>query len=137
MRRARRTLVVALPLVCLMAACGAATRESPLRVILTAQDHHPRASHSPSVQWGYCVKVTTAAGKSVASRIHLQIVSRRTPVAQIGLVSLNKGYDHWCASIGGEAGALNAVPRGKELDLQAVVTARGTTVRRNWPIVVQ
>jgi len=124
-------------LVCLTTACGATTRHTQLQVTLTAQNHHPRASHSPSVQWGYCVKVTTAAGTSVASRIHLQIVSGRTPVAQVGLVSLKRGYDRWCASIGGEAGVLNAVPRRKNLDLQAVVTAQGTTVETSWPIVVR
>jgi hypothetical protein len=128
---------VILFLVCLVNACGTAPHRSSLRVTLTAQNHHPRASHSPSAQWGYCVKVTTAAGESIASRIHLQIVSGRTAVAQVGLVSLNKGYDHWCASIGGEASVLNAVPRGKKLELQAVVTARGATVTQNWPISVQ
>jgi len=110
---------------------------TPIRVTLSAQDHHPRASASPSVQWGYCVKVRTATGKSVASTIHLQILQGLKPVGQVGFVSLRKGYDHWCASIGGETNALLAVPRGKKLIFQAVVRAEGVTVKGNWPIVVR
>lgn len=49
----------------------------------------------------------------------------------------NRGYDHWCASIGGEDNLLLAVPRGKKLVFQAVVTAEGVTVERNWPMIVR
>jgi hypothetical protein len=110
---------------------------SPIRVTLTAQNHRPRPSESPSWHWGYCVKVRTAAGNPVASTIHLQILLGRKPVQGVGLVSLKKGYDHWCAAIGGEANVLLAVPRGKKLIFQAVVRAKGVTVKRNWPIVVR
>jgi hypothetical protein len=135
LRRFLVTALVALTVVTgAMAAVG--TSQSPIRVTLTAQNHHPRASGSPSVQWGYCVRVRTAAGKSVASTIHLQILQGRKPVGQVGFVSLRKGYDHWCASIGGETNPLLAVPRGKKLIFQAVVRAEGVTVKRNWPIVV-
>jgi hypothetical protein len=116
------------------AAAGA--NPSPIRVTLTAQNHHPRASHSPSVHWSYCVKITTAAGESVASKIRIQVVSART-VRRIALISLRKGYDHWCQAIGGEASILNTLPIGRKLFFQAVVTADGVTVRRNWPIIVR
>jgi hypothetical protein len=116
------------------AAAGA--NPSPIRVTLTAQNHHPRASHSPSVHWSYCVKITTAAGESVASKIRIQVVSGRT-VRRIALISLRKGYDHWCQAIGGEASILNTLPIGRKLFFQAVVTADGVTVRRNWPIIVR
>jgi hypothetical protein len=113
------------------------TNRSPIRVTLTAQNHRPRASKSPYKHWWYSVKVTTAAGKSVASTIHFQILSGGTPLEGVGLVTLKKGYDHWSAAIGGEASVLNALPRGKKLIFQAVVKAKGVTVRRNWPIVVR
>jgi hypothetical protein len=116
------------------AAAGA--NPSPIRVTLTAQNHHPRASHSPSVHWSYCVKITTAAGESVASKIRIQVLSART-VRRIALISLRKGYDHWCQAIGGEASILNTLPIGRKLYFQAVVTADGVTVRRNWPIIVR
>jgi hypothetical protein len=61
----------------------------------------------------------------------------RTPVEGVGLVSLKKGYNNWCGSIGGEHNVLEAVPRGKKLVFQAVVRTMGVTVRQDWPIVVR
>jgi len=58
-------------------------------------------------------------------------------VAVVGLVSLKKGYDNWCGSIGGEYNVLEGVPPGKRLVFQAVVRAMGVTVKQNWPIVVR
>lgn len=116
---------------------AAVADSSPIRVTLTAQNHHPRASHSPSVHWWYCVRVTTAAGTSVSSTIHVQIVSGDTVVERVGVISLRKGYDHWCQALGGEAGVLNGVPRGRKLVFQAIVTAEGVTVTRSWPIIVR
>lgn len=116
-----------------------APHQSPIRVILTAQSHQPHASNSPYVHWGYCVKVRTAAGKAPPSKIHLllQILKGRTPVAGVGEVWLNRGYDNWCGGIGGETNPLLTLQRGKKLFFHAVVTAMGVTVRRNWPIVVR
>jgi hypothetical protein len=118
-------------------AVTAGKTHSPIRVTLTAQNHQPRPSRSPYKHWWYSVKVTTAAGKSVASRIHFKILSGHTPLAGVGLVTLKKGHDHWSAAIGGEASVLNVLPRGKKLILQAVVRAKGVTVKRNWPIIVR
>ena len=146
--RRRRFLVVAAAIALVAAVAGVvlalrgpavtATRKhrSPIRVTLTAQNHQPRPSPSPYKHWWYSVKVTTATGRSVASTIHLQILSGHRPLAGVGLVMLKKGYDQWGADIGGEAGVLNALPRGKKLIFQAVVRADGVTVKRNWPIVV-
>lgn len=105
----------------------------------TAQSHHPRASNSPYVHWSYCVKVRTAAGKAPATGIHLllQILVGRTPVAGVGEVWLRKDYDNWCGGLGGETNPLLAVPRGKKLTFQAVVTAMGVTIKRSWPLVVR
>jgi len=137
---------VLLALLFLLTACGSGTHQSPIRVSLTAENHQPRLTLTgrsrqppPSEQWWYCVKVRTAAGKRVPApiQLHLQILSGRTSVAGVGLVSLDKGYDSWCGSIGGEYNVLEAVPRGSELVFQAVVKTMGVTVRRNWPIVVR
>jgi len=132
-----RLLGVLLALLCLVTACGAGTHQSPIRVTLTAKNHHPRPSVSPRWHWWYCVRVRTAAGKSVASMIHLQILSGRTPVEGVGSVALKQGYDHWCAEIGGEGNLMDALPRGKKLVFQAEVRAEGVTFKRNWPIVVR
>jgi hypothetical protein len=141
-----RPLGVLVALALLMTACGSRTHGSPIRVTLTAQTHHPLLhltglNHQPppSEQWGYCVKISTATGKPVPAptRLHLRILSGRAPVGDAGLVSLRKGYDRWCGSIGGEYNVLEAVPRGKPLVFQAVVRTMGVTVERNWPLVVR
>jgi hypothetical protein len=131
----RRLLVFALVAVTAASGAAAAVNAGPIRVTLTAESHHPRASHSPSVHWSYCVKVTTATGESVASKIRLQVVSGRT-VWRLAVISLRKGYNHWCQGIGGEASILNTLPVGRKLIFQAVVTADGVTVKRNCPIIV-
>jgi len=82
------------------------------------------------------VKVRTVSGKSIASTIRIQIAWRRA-IRKIAVISLRKGYDHWCAAIGGEASVFNVVPRGRRLLFQAVVNAQGVTVTRSWPIVVR
>jgi hypothetical protein len=151
-----RLLVVALIAIEVAAAATAgapaATNGSPIRVTLSAENHRPRPSENPAWHWSYCVRVASAAGGSVTGKttILLQIVSSRaqvkflsgrpTPV-KIATLTLNPGYpknDHrWCAAIGGEDNVLAGAPRGKRLVFQAVVTAMGVTVKRNWPIVVQ
>jgi hypothetical protein len=150
-RMRRRRLLVAAAVVALVAGAGGAvfalrgpavtateTKRSPIQVTLTAQNHQPHASESPYKHWWYSVKVRTAAGKPVAATIHLQILSGRTPVEGVGLVSffLKKGFE-WSAAIGGEGNVLAAAPRGKRLVFQAVVRAKGVTVKRDWPIVVR
>jgi hypothetical protein len=135
----RRFLAIVFIAITVVAGAVAAVGKSrsPIRVTLTADNHHPHPSNNPSWQWGYCVKVRTAAGKSVASTIHLQILFGRKLVRRLAFVSLRKGYDHWCAAIGGEDNVLLAVPPAKKLTFQAVVRANGVTVKRNWPIVVR
>ena len=141
-----RSLSVLVALGLLVTACGSRARESPIRVTVTALNHQPLLhltgrNHQPppSEQWWYCVRVRTAAGTAIHApiRLHLQIVSGRRPVEGVGLVSLAKGYNRWCGSIGGEYNVLEAVPPGKHLDFQAVVTTMGVTVEQNWPIVVR
>jgi hypothetical protein len=148
--RRRRFLVAVVAIALVAAGVGAALafrgpsvsvtakRQSPIRVILTAKNHQPRVSDSPYKHWWYSVEVTTATGKSVAATLHLRILSGRTPVEGVGLVTFTKkGSDHWSAAIGGEASVLHGLPRGKKLIFQAVVRAKGVTVKRNWPIVVR
>lgn len=132
----RYLLLVALLGITLVAGAAAAVNTTPIRVALIAQNHYPRASRSPFVHWSYCVRIRTAAGKSVASKIRIRVVTGRA-VKTIALISLRKGYDHWCQAIGGEASILNALPIGRKLIFQAVVTADGVTVTRSWWIIVR
>src|SRR5262249_14802254 len=126
-----RSLGALLALLFLVAACGFATRETPIRVALTADNHHPllrltgrNRQPPPNEQSGYCVRVGPTARKPVPGRVQLrlQILSGRTPVAGVGVVSFEKGArDHWCGSIGGEYNVLEVVPPEKPLVFQAVV----------------
>lgn len=117
---------------------AAPATKSPIVVTLTAKNHDPHPSSSPTWHWWYSVKICTPGGKPVAAPVHLylQILSGHSTVEGVGLVILKKGYDAWTAAIGGEANVLNAAPRGRKLVFQAVVRAKGVTVKRNWPIVV-
>jgi hypothetical protein len=131
----RGVLLILFVALAVVAGAAASDKKSPgrLRVTLTAENHDPHPRNDPGWQWGYCVRVRTATGRS----IHLQILMGGSRVAALGYVSLLKGYDHWCAAVGGEDNVLLGVPRGKQLVFQAVVKAEGVLVRRNWPFVVR
>ena len=133
MREMRRAaLLIA---ICLAAAAGsaaAAPSAAPIKVSLTAQSHHPVVGKT----WWYQVKVTDAAGKPVAAKIHVQILFGGQPVGQVGTHKVKTGL--WREVIGkGGVDAFPAAARGQPLVFQAVVTEKGVTVKRNWPIVVR
>jgi hypothetical protein len=138
-----RRLLAVVGLALLLAGCGggrhvvhpsrAATKPKPqIRVTLTAQSHHPRVGRP----WHYEVRVTDASGKPVAAFVHLQIAFGGTPVGQIGRHFVANGV--WQETIGGDGNApFPAASRGQPLKFQAIVTAKGATVTRNWPILVR
>lgn len=125
----RRLLAIA---VLALAVAPAALAASPIKASLRAQSHHPVVGKT----WWYQVKVTGAAGKPVAAKIHLQILFAGAPVGQIGIHRVANGF--WREVIGkGPNPPFPAASRGQPLVFQAVVTAKGVTVKRNWPIVVR
>ncbi|HEY6017435.1 MAG TPA: hypothetical protein VIU44_02850 [Gaiellaceae bacterium] len=124
-----RKLVVLAALSLVVAAPASA---ATIRVALTAQSHHPLVGKT----WWYQVKVTDAAGKPVAAKIHLQILFAGSVVGQVGVHRVANGV--WREVIGQGANTpFPAAARGQPLVFQAVVTAKGQTVKRNWPIVVR
>ena len=124
----RRVVVLAALWLLLAAPASAAT----IRVALTAQSHHPLVGKL----WWYQVKVTDAAGKPVAAKIQLQILFAGSPVGQVGVHRVANGV--WREVIGkGANQPFPAAARGQPLVFQAVVTAKGQTVKKNWPIVVK
>jgi len=124
----RSILVVAALLLVLAPAALAA----PIRVTLTAQDHHPRVGK----RWSYSVVVRNANGKPVAAKVHMQILFGGFPVGQIGVHRVTSGV--WRETLGtGKNPPFPATARGQALVLQAVVTAAGQTVKKNWPITVR
>jgi len=126
----RIALVVALVLVAVPVA--SARPVAAIRVTLTAQDHHPRVGKP----WSYSVVVKNASGKPVAAKIHLQILFGGFPVGQIGVHRVKDGV--WRETFGtGKNPPFPASARGQALVFQAVVTAVGQTVKKNWPITVR
>jgi hypothetical protein len=124
----RRILVAAVLLLVLAPTALAA----PIRVTLTAQDHHPRVGK----QWSYSVVVKNASGKPVAAKVHLQILFGGFPVGQLGVHRVKNGV--WRETLGtAKNPPFPASARGQALVFQAVVTAGGQTVKKNWPITVR
>ena len=130
----RRPLV--LFLVLLVAAAGASSAvaaPAKLQVVLKGQDHHPVVGKT----WSYSVRVTNAAGKPVASKIHLQmLLAGMSVVGEVGVHVVKNGV--WKETI--VAHGPNAFPPasvGQPLVLQATVTAKGyATAKARWPISV-
>ena len=128
MRRAFCALVLAL-----VAVPSATAALKPLHVTITGQSHHPVVGKP----WHYAVKVTTAAGASVACRIHLQMLFSGSPVGEIGIHVVKNGI--WQETFPAKGpDAFPPTARGEPLVLQATVTAKGyRTTKAGWSIVVR
>jgi len=111
----------------------AAPQAAKLKVVLTGQDHHPLVGK----KWHYEVRVTGAAGKPVACKIHLQFLFGSVPVGQIGTHVVKNGV--WTETFGTPGHPpFPATARGQPLVIQAIVTAKGyATAKAVWPIVVK
>jgi ribosomal protein S30 len=118
---------------------GAATttqtaRKPPpkIRVQLAGQSHHPRVGE----RWSYEVRVTDAAGKPVAFRVHLQFLFGGVPVGQVGRHRVPNGV--WRETFGVPGNPpFPERARGQPLVLQAVVTALGETRKVKYWIKVR
>ena len=130
----RRVLVLVSVLLVAVAGASAAGAALPkLHVVLKGQDHHPVVGKT----WSYSVTVTNAAGKPVASKIHLQmLLAGMSVVGEVGVHVVKNGV--WKETIvahGPDAFPLTAV--GQPLVLQATVTAKGyAPAKARWAISV-
>jgi hypothetical protein len=144
-----RRVLALLALVFVAAACGggsappatttaATTRAAPaakprLRVVITAQSHHPQLGHT----WTYQVRVTDrATGKPVACRIHLQFFFAGTPVGEVGKHTVANGI--WKETIPAKGkDAFPPAALGQPVVLHATVTAPGyATATAGWDVSV-
>ena len=132
----RRALVLGLALLVaggISASAGAAPPK--LHVVIKGQSHHPVVGKT----WSYSVTVTDAAGKPVASRIHLQMLLSpfMSVVGEVGVHNVKNGV--WKETI--VAHGPDAFPPasvGQTLVLQATVTAKGyAPAKARWAIVVK
>jgi hypothetical protein len=130
----RRSLaLVLLSVVVALVPASAVAAPPKLHVVLKGQDHHPIVGKT----WHYSVTVTNAAGKPVASKIHLQFLFNGFPVGQIGVHTVKNGV--WQETFGtpGHPG-FPAAAKGQALVIEAIVTAKGYAVTKaHWPIVVK
>src|SRR5262245_3604926 len=113
-------------------ALGGATAK-PLHVTIVGQDHTPRVGK----KWHYEIAVRNAAGKPVASRIHLQFMLGTLPVGAVGVHVVKNG--NWQATFGTPGNPpFPPSSRGQHLTLQATVTAKGyATTKARWAITVK
>ena len=130
-----RRLLALIPLALAAAACGggsgapttaptttaAAPVAKKLKVVMSAESHHPKIGHT----WTYQVHVTDAAtGKPVPARIHLQFWFNGVSVGEVGVHNVADGV--WTETI--PATGKDAFPPaavGQPLVLHAIVTAKG------------
>jgi len=130
----RRVTVLALLLLLAGAVSASALAAKPkLKVVIKGQSHHPVVGKT----WSYSVKVTNAAGKPVACKIHLQmLLAGAGVVGQVGTHNVKNGV--WKETI--VAHGPNAFPPaavGEPLVLQATVTAKGyAPAKAGWAIKV-
>ena len=90
-----------------------------LKVVVTAQSHHPVLGHT----WQYEVNVT-ADGKPVACKIHIQVFFNGFPVGEVGTHVVKNGI--WKETI--PAKGKDAFPPaavGQHVTWHAVATAAG------------
>jgi hypothetical protein len=139
-----RPLFVPLLLTATLAGCGGHPSTTPpaaettpkpkprIQVHLTADSHHPRVGRP----WHYEVRVTDASGRPVPALMHLQIVFGGVPVGQIGRHRVASGV--WRETIGADGNSpFPSRARGQPLTFEAVVTAKGQTVKADYPITVR
>jgi hypothetical protein len=105
----------------------------PLHVTIVGQDHTPRVGK----KWHYEVTVRNAAGRPVASRIHMQFMLGTIPVGEVGVHIVRNGV--WQETFGTPGNpAFPPAARGQHLVLQATVTARGyARAKARWSITVR
>jgi hypothetical protein len=138
MRRA-----VALALVLFATGCGShaskhrATRaatsaHAPLRVTISAPTHHPRVN----ALWPVTVRVTNGAGRPVAATLTMRILLGGSPVGKVDNGRVYHVVGTWREKPGQEI-TWPAASRGQPLQFEAIVNARGRTVKRTWAISVR
>src|SRR5438105_5594518 len=104
----RRLLLLALALFTLSTSPALAVGK--LHVAVTGQDHHPVVGK----RWHYSVKVTNAAGKPVACRIHLEFLFGSIVVGQVGTHFVKNGLWQETFGVPGNP-AFPAAARGQKL----------------------
>jgi hypothetical protein len=106
-------------------AARTATAPAAVRATLRASTHRPRVN----APWTYVVRVRDAAGRPIRARVHLQVLFNGVPVGEIGV---HRVLGVWRETIRWPPASV-----GHPLVFRAEVTARGRTLRLDYPLVVR
>jgi hypothetical protein len=114
----RRTLLL-VSIAALIGVAPAAAAKPKLKVVVTAQSHHPVLHHT----WWYKVTVT-ASGKPVACKIHVQVFFNGFSVGEVGTHVVKNGI--WKETIPARgADAFPPAAVGQRVAWHAVATRNG------------
>lgn len=114
----RRALILGC-ILALVGAAPAAAAKPKLKVVVTAQSHHPVLHHT----WWYEVRVT-ANGKPVACKIHIQVFFNGFSVGEVGTHVVKHGiWKETIPATGKDAFPPAAV--GQPVAWHAIATATG------------
>ena len=117
--RGVRRLLLLLSVLAVIGIAPAAAAVPKLKVVVSAQSHHPVLRHP----WWYKV-VVTANGKPVACKIHVQVFFNGFSVGEVGTHVVTKGI--WKETI--PAKGTNSFPPaavGQHVVWHAIATAKG------------
>jgi hypothetical protein len=105
---------------------------APIRVTIDSPTHRPTAN----VPWPVTITVTDASGKPVAATVTMQVLFGGQPVGKIDEGAVYRFVGTWQEKPGN---GITWPPEsvGQPLTFQAIVKAKGVTVKRNWAIRVQ
>jgi hypothetical protein len=131
--------IAALALILIAAGCGGHSPAKPkvefrpaVNVSIISSTHHPKVNRP----WPVMVRVTDSAGKSLPARLTMRILFGGAPVGKVDNGKVYRFVGSWQERKGNEI-TWPPASRGQPLQFEAIVTARGTTVKRTWSIVVR
>jgi hypothetical protein len=133
----RRSAALALMLIA--AGCGGHSAAKPkvafrpaVNVSVVAPTHHPKVNKP----WPVTVRVTDSAGKPLPARLTMRILFGGTAVGKVDDGKVYRFVGSWRETKANEI-TWPPASRGEPLQFEAIVTARGTKVKRTWSIVVR
>jgi hypothetical protein len=100
-----------------------------VRVTITATTHTPKVN----APWPVRIGVTDARGKPLAARLTMQILLNGAPVGKVDNGAVYRFIGTWQEKKGQEI-TWPPESRGQPFALEAVVTAKGGTVKKTWAV---
>jgi hypothetical protein len=109
-----------------------AAAAAPVTVTITSPTHRPKTN----IPWPVTITVTDAADKPLRARLTMNVLFNGAPVGKIDNGAHYDFVGTWQEKKGNEI-TWPPEARGQPLTFQAVVTAKGRTVKKTWWIQVR